>query len=83
MKLVLPIRIRGNTSYHSYNVRARVRWSSGNVQLGVVIQRNGCGFEPRYGQRVVNLGKSLDLACFVDQSDMWYAVGGILQSKCQ
>ncbi len=33
----------------------------------------GCEFEPCYGQRVVNLRKSLHFACNVDQSDIWYA----------
>ena len=30
------------------------------------------------GKPVVNLGKSLHLAYFIEQSDIWYAVGGIL-----
>ena len=35
----------------------------------------GCEFEPRYSQRVVNLGKSLYLACFVDPSAMGTCLG--------
>ena len=41
---------------------------------GLIIQ--GCEFEPCYGQLIVNLGKSLHLACCVDQIDIWYAVRG-------
>ncbi len=53
-------------------VRARVvSW-----KLAGLIMIKGCEFEPRYGQRVVSLGNSIHLPCFVDQSDIWYAVGG-------
>ena len=48
-------------------------WSGGTAQDS---QTEGCEFEPRYGQRVVNLGKSLHLACFVDPSALGTCLGG-------
>ncbi len=52
-------------------------WCSGNVHD---LKSKGCEFEPCYNQCVLNLPKSLHLAWFVDLSDIWYAVRGMLQS---
>ena len=42
-------------------------WSSGTVQDSESVGRE---FEPRYGQRVMSFGKTFNLHCFVDPSDI-------------